>query len=145
MSEVIVYHGSTESVPTPICQFGRPNLDFGQGFYVTVLRQQAVAWANNIARNRQQTAKLNRYKMDAKPYCRICVARCLVLTMPNGSSLSLATAMARIPHEVTITLKVVLPTTGSSIPSTSIRLVLWISTWHCANFPSTSPTIRCAY
>lgn len=64
MSEVIVYHGSTESVPTPICKFGRPNLDFGQGFYVTVFRQQAVAWANNIARSRQQTAKLNRYKMD---------------------------------------------------------------------------------
>lgn len=64
MSEVIVYHGSAESVPTPICKFGRPNLDFGQGFYVTVFRQQAVAWANNIARNRQQTAMLNRYRMD---------------------------------------------------------------------------------
>ena len=64
MSEIIVYHGGTEPVPTPICKLGRPNLDFGRGFYVTNLREQAVAWANNMARNRKQTAMLNRYKMN---------------------------------------------------------------------------------
>ena len=64
MSEIIVYHGGTEPVSTPICRFGRPNLDFGQGFYVTNIREQAIAWANNMARNRQQGAILNRYKMN---------------------------------------------------------------------------------
>lgn len=64
MSEMIVYHGGTEPIPNPICRFGKPNLDFGQGFYVTNLREQAVSWANNMARNRRQPAMLNRYKMN---------------------------------------------------------------------------------
>lgn len=64
MNEIVVYHGGTEPIVTPICKFGRRNLDFGQGFYVTNLREQAIAWANNIARNRKQTAVLNRYKMN---------------------------------------------------------------------------------
>lgn len=64
MSKIIVYHGGTEQIISPICKFGRPNLDFGQGFYVTDLRQQAVTWANNIARIRNKSAMLNRYIMD---------------------------------------------------------------------------------
>lgn len=64
MNEIVVYHGGTEPIVTPICKFGRQNLDFGQGFYVTNLREQAIAWANNMARNRKQTAALNRYKMN---------------------------------------------------------------------------------
>lgn len=64
MNEIIVYHGGTEPIVTPICKFGRRNLDFGQGFYVTNLREQAIAWANNMARNRKQTAVLNRYKIN---------------------------------------------------------------------------------
>lgn len=64
MNEIVVYHGGTEPLVTPICKFGRQNLDFGQGFYVTNLREQAIAWANNMARNRKQTAVLNRYKMN---------------------------------------------------------------------------------
>lgn len=59
-----VYHGSTEKVEMPICKFGRRNLDFGQGFYVTDLREQAVTWANNMARNRNLPALLNRYRLD---------------------------------------------------------------------------------
>lgn len=42
---MIVYHGSTEIVRKPLVNVGRPNLDFGRGFYVTTLRQQAVSWA----------------------------------------------------------------------------------------------------
>lgn len=64
MSNIIVYHGGTETVENPICKFGRKNLDFGQGFYVTNLREQAVTWANNMARNRKMPAVLNRYRLD---------------------------------------------------------------------------------
>lgn len=64
MSTIIVYHGSTERIEKPICRFGRKNLDFGQGFYVTNLREQAVAWANNMARNRKKQVMLNRYRLD---------------------------------------------------------------------------------
>ncbi len=43
---------------------GRPNLDFGQGFYVTDIRTQAVGWATRVARNRKETPILNRYRLN---------------------------------------------------------------------------------
>lgn len=64
MSIMIVYHGGTERVESPICGFGRNNLDFGKGFYVTDLREQAVMWASNMARNRKKRPVLNRYRLD---------------------------------------------------------------------------------
>lgn len=39
---MILYHGGTEAVTQPDCKAGRPDLDFGQGFYVTLLQNQAV-------------------------------------------------------------------------------------------------------
>ena len=60
MSEIIVYHGGTEKVEFPICKFGRRNLDFGQGFYVTDLRQQAVDWATQVA-DRRKLPPINNY------------------------------------------------------------------------------------
>ena len=45
MKEIIVYHGGTEIIEQPICKFGRRNLDFGQGFYVTNIHEQASKWA----------------------------------------------------------------------------------------------------
>lgn len=46
--EIIVYHGGTEFVDKPDCKRGRKNLDFGQGFYVTDICDQAVKWAFSI-------------------------------------------------------------------------------------------------
>lgn len=42
MEEMIVYHEGTEIVEQSICSYGRLNLDFGQGFYVTDLKEQAI-------------------------------------------------------------------------------------------------------
>ena len=64
MKEVIVYHGGTEIVEHPICKFGRLNLDFGQGFYLTDLRKQAVDWANLVADRRGLAPVLNRYRLN---------------------------------------------------------------------------------
>ena len=61
MSEIIVYHGGTDIVETPICKLGRKNLDFGQGFYVTDIRKQALDWAILIADRRKKQPVLNRY------------------------------------------------------------------------------------
>ena len=36
-----LYHGSHVSVPSPLTGVGRKELDFGPGFYVTNLREQA--------------------------------------------------------------------------------------------------------
>ena len=42
-----VYHGSTYRVEQPLAGVCRPNLDFGVGFYLTDLKDQAIRWAHN--------------------------------------------------------------------------------------------------
>ena len=37
-----VYHGTTMIVDHPLVNVGRKNLDFGNGFYLTDLEEQAV-------------------------------------------------------------------------------------------------------
>lgn len=32
---MIIYHGSTETIKLPLAKVGRPDLDFGHGFYTT--------------------------------------------------------------------------------------------------------------
>ena len=48
MKEIFVYHGGTDRIENPICKFGRSNLDFGQGFYVTDLLEQAFLRKRNL-------------------------------------------------------------------------------------------------
>ena len=43
-----LYHGSTVIVKTPDCSYGRPNLDFGNGFYTTKLQMQAEKWVQRF-------------------------------------------------------------------------------------------------
>ncbi|MDO4163324.1 MAG: DUF3990 domain-containing protein [Bacteroides sp.] len=58
-----VYHGSTNIIEHPLTQAGRRNLDFGQGFYVTDLREQAIYWANRPL-NAGLPHWLNIYELD---------------------------------------------------------------------------------
>lgn len=79
MSEVVVYHGGTDIVEAPICKFGRRNLDFGQGFYVTDIRKQALEWAVLMADRRKREPVLNRYLLNrdaimTEGRCRIFIA-----------------------------------------------------------------------
>lgn len=41
-----LYHGSTVAVRKPSLRPGRPNADFGKGFYTTSVKEQAVRWAH---------------------------------------------------------------------------------------------------
>ena len=79
MSEIIVYHGGTEKVGFPVSKFGRRNLDFGQGFYVTDLRKQAVDWATQVADRRNLPPIINRYRLNrdailAEARCKVFMA-----------------------------------------------------------------------
>lgn len=40
-----LYHGSTVLVKNPSLRQGRPNTDFGKGFYTTIDLEQATRWA----------------------------------------------------------------------------------------------------
>ena len=63
-SIITVYHGGTEPIEHPLVSAGRPGLDFGQGFYVTAMRDQAELWADRMARRRQADRVLSVYALD---------------------------------------------------------------------------------
>lgn len=62
---MIVYHGSKEIVEEPDVKHSYRMLDFGRGFYVTTVREQAERWARRkadiLGKNK---AILNIYQMD---------------------------------------------------------------------------------
>ena len=45
---MILYHGSYLSVESPDISFSRGNVDFGRGFYVTPIKEQAVSWSKRF-------------------------------------------------------------------------------------------------
>ena len=60
-----LYHGSYLSVPYPLTSVGRRELDFGPGFYVTSLREQAERWARRVCVIRAvDTPILSVYEFD---------------------------------------------------------------------------------
>jgi hypothetical protein len=59
-----VYHGGTEPIEHPLVSAGRLGLDFGQGFYVTAMREQAELWADRMARRRKADKILSVYTLD---------------------------------------------------------------------------------
>lgn len=62
---MIVYHGSTEIVKKPDDRHSYRALDFGKGFYVTTVREQAERWARRKADIiGKDTAIVNLYQMN---------------------------------------------------------------------------------
>ena len=59
-----VFHGSIIEVSKPLVALGRPNLDFGRGFYVTDLQEQAERWAKRMGIRRLTSPVLNIYEFD---------------------------------------------------------------------------------
>lgn len=60
---MIFYHGSFLEVAKSDLMHSRPNLDFGRGFYVTPLYEQAVKWCGKFKR-RGKTGVISRYNYD---------------------------------------------------------------------------------
>lgn len=62
-----LYHGGCQVIERPNCSVGRNGLDFGKGFYTTLLKQQAIDWARQTAINRHsKMAILNVYEFDSE-------------------------------------------------------------------------------
>lgn len=76
MSAITVYHGGTECIVLPRFGVGRKRLDFGQGFYVTDIRQQAIQWATTTALRRNATPVLNVYQLEREAI--LSEARCKI-------------------------------------------------------------------
>ena len=60
---MIVYHGSSETVRHPDTLHSYRALDFGKGFYVTTVREQAERWARRKADLFGGTPVVSRYRM----------------------------------------------------------------------------------
>ncbi len=78
MNELLVFHGGTEIITKPNCSIGRPNLDFGKGFYVTNIRQQAVDWAKQVSGRRKKEPVLNRYQLNREAILEECNTKVFV-------------------------------------------------------------------
>ena len=63
---ITLYHGSYIQVEKPLVKLGRKKVDFGQGFYLTKLRQQAASWAKTMAERKGRKVKpiLSTYSFD---------------------------------------------------------------------------------
>ena len=61
-----LYHSSNISVEHPDILHSREYLDFGKGFYLTSLHDQAVKYAQRFIR-RQQNAWINTYEFEFNP------------------------------------------------------------------------------
>lgn len=73
MYEILtVYHGGTEIINSPQVNIGRPNLDFGPGFYVIDIPAQAKDWAKKIADLREATPILNIYHLKQQDILSNC-------------------------------------------------------------------------
>lgn len=63
---MILYHSSDAEVKTPDTLHSRNDIDFGRGFYLTTLREQAIDYAKRFTR-RSKTAWLNSYNFVHEP------------------------------------------------------------------------------
>lgn len=63
---MILYHSSNQPVIAPDTIHSREYLDFGKGFYLTSIQEQAVKYAQRFIR-RQQKAWLNSYDFSFIP------------------------------------------------------------------------------
>lgn len=63
---ITLYHGSYIAVPSPLVGLGRKKVDFGQGFYLINLHNQAKAWAETIAERKGRNTKpiVSAYTLD---------------------------------------------------------------------------------
>ena len=62
---MILFHGSNIVVEKPLVNVGRKELDFGPGFYLTSLREQAERWARRVCVIRRSTTPvISRFTFD---------------------------------------------------------------------------------
>ena len=71
MDKQILYHGSNIIVEQPLVNIGRKDLDFGPGFYLTPLFEQASQWAVRIKTiRRAEQAIVNTYRFSQPQDCK---------------------------------------------------------------------------
>ena len=60
---MILYHGSNKTIEKPNIQYSRATVDFGKGFYLTPLYEQAQKWCAKFKRKGQDSV-ISAYEFD---------------------------------------------------------------------------------
>lgn len=60
---MIVYHGSYLEIDKPDVSYSRKAVDFGKGFYVTPIKEQAVKWSARFKRRKGKSI-VSSYELD---------------------------------------------------------------------------------
>ena len=71
MAKMTVYHGGYRPVKEPEIRIGRNTKDFGNGFYCTIIKEQAQRWAK-----RYDTKIVSIYDVCAGMMCANCLCDC---------------------------------------------------------------------
>lgn len=71
---MILYHGSYLAIENQDLLHSRPNLDFGKGFYLTSIREQAVKWCGKFVK-REKQGVISNYIFDEELFQRLKVLR----------------------------------------------------------------------
>ena len=61
---MIVYHGTIEEIRCPDVYHSKKYLDFGKGFYVTSIKEQAEKWAIRKSMRRKEMPVVNCYDLQ---------------------------------------------------------------------------------
>lgn len=64
---MILYHGSYIAVENPDLTHSRPDVDFGRGFYLTPIYEQAENWCGKFKR-RGKDGIISQYELDEKAF-----------------------------------------------------------------------------
>ena len=134
-----LYHTSNVEVRIPDVRHSREHLDFGRGFYLTSLREQAEKYGQRFLR-KGEAAVMNVYELDdenLQEFSRI------IFEAYDSKWLDYVTA-CRKGQDRTISLKEVLPMTKCLTPSTSISQGYTLMSKHLINCDLSIPTIRYA-
>jgi hypothetical protein len=67
---MILYHGSNIKIERIDLSKGKPNKDFGRGFYATDIKEQAIYWSERIANRYGQTPEVTLLKFDLESAIR---------------------------------------------------------------------------
>lgn len=71
---MIVYHGSNLEITKPDCAHSRKKVDFGAGFYVTPLQEQAKSWAEKFKRM-GDSAIVSQYELSDDVFESSCILK----------------------------------------------------------------------
>lgn len=72
MDKQTLYYGSNVIIEQPLVSIGRKDLDFGPGFYLTPLFEQASKWAVRIKTvRRAEQAIVNTYEFTLPQDCKV--------------------------------------------------------------------------